>query len=84
MTNLASKLMKYPTALGRMVIVIVNNIYCLPTYVVWMTLLIPLKHLHPDAYYKIEGLFFHWLLAVVSMWSYTAGYDIVELGDDTI
>lgn len=47
-----------------------------------MTLLLPVKRYHPDLYYKIEGLFFHWLLALVAMWSYTAGYDVVELGDD--
>lgn len=80
--NLAAKLLKYPTAIGRMAIVIINNVYCIPTYVVWMTMLMPLKCLQPDIYYKIEGVFFHWLLAVVSMWSYSAGYDIVECGDD--
>ncbi|XP_055376139.1 acyl-CoA:lysophosphatidylglycerol acyltransferase 1-like isoform X2 [Condylostylus longicornis] len=80
--NLAEKLLKYPTAIGRFCFVIINNIYCIPTYVVWMGLLLPLKRLNPDAYYKIEGLLFHWLLAVVSLWSYTAGYNIVEVGDD--
>ena len=52
-----------------------NNVYCIPTYVIWMGLLIPLKRINPDYYYKIEGIFFHWLLAIVSMWSYSAGYD---------
>lgn len=47
-----------------------------------MVMLLPLKRYHPDGYYKIEGLFFHWLLAVVSCWSWSAGYDVVELGDD--
>lgn len=45
-------------------------------------LLLPIKRCHPDVYYKMEGLFFHWLLSVVAMWSWTAGYDVVELGDD--
>lgn len=40
-----------------------------------MTLLLPVKRYQPDLYYKIEGLFFHWLLSLVAMWSYTAGYD---------
>ncbi|KAL1138409.1 hypothetical protein AAG570_008473 [Ranatra chinensis] len=42
----------------------------------------PLKYYKPDLYWKIEGTFFHWLLAMVSMWSWSAGYDIVEMGDD--
>lgn len=66
----------------RTMFVIVNNMYCIPTYVVWMVMIFPLKRYHPDLYWKIEGHFFHWLLAMVSMWSWSAGYDIVELGDD--
>lgn len=100
------KLYKYPRAFVRSVFIIVNNLYAIPTYVIWMVLLLPLKKYHPDGYYKIEGLFFHWLLAgkkkissinsvsvfnfnfflllfkVVSFWSWSAGYDVVELGDD--
>lgn len=66
----------------RTCFVILNNMYCIPTYVVWMVLIFPLKRYHPELYWKIEGHFFHWLLAMVSMWSWSAGYDIVELGDD--
>lgn len=40
-----------------------------------MFLLLPLRKLHPDTYYWIEGKLFHWLLANVAMWSYMAGYD---------
>jgi lysophosphatidylglycerol acyltransferase 1 len=40
-----------------------------------MFLLLPLRKLHPNTYYWIEGKLFHWLLANVAMWSYTAGYD---------
>lgn len=77
-----TRLIRYPTALGRIIIIIMNNIYCIPTYVIWMIILTPLKCINSKAYYKIEGLFFHWLLAIVALWSYTAGYDIVETGDD--
>lgn len=66
----------------RIVFVILNNIYCIPTYCIWMLIFAPLKRYHPDLYWKIEGTFFHWLLAMVSMWSWSAGYDVVELGDD--
>ncbi|XP_054261392.1 acyl-CoA:lysophosphatidylglycerol acyltransferase 1-like isoform X3 [Macrosteles quadrilineatus] len=66
----------------RTVFVLLNNIYCIPTYAVWMLVLLPLKRYNPELYWKIEGTFFHWLLAMVSMWSWSAGYDIVEVGDD--
>lgn len=66
----------------RIVFVILNNIYTVPTHCLWMLMLQPFKHLHPDFYWKVEGILFHWLLAMVSMWSWSAGYDIVEVGDD--
>lgn len=81
-SGLISEVIKYPRALFRTVFVIVNNIYCVPTYLIWMFLLLPLKKIHESYYYKIEGILFHWLLANVTMWSYTAGYDLVEMGDD--
>ncbi|XP_055636232.1 acyl-CoA:lysophosphatidylglycerol acyltransferase 1-like [Toxorhynchites rutilus septentrionalis] len=80
--GLVCDVIKYPRALFRTVFVIVNNIYCVPTYLIWMFLLLPLKKIHEKYYYRIEGVLFHWLLANVTMWSATAGYDLVELGDD--
>lgn len=59
----------------RVVFVVLNNVYCIPTYCVWMLMLLPLRKLYPPLYWKMEGLFFHWLLAMVTMWSWTAGYD---------
>lgn len=38
-------------------------------------MLYPVKRCHPELYWRIEGLFFHWLLAMVAMWSWSAGYD---------
>ncbi|XP_063238581.1 acyl-CoA:lysophosphatidylglycerol acyltransferase 1-like [Bacillus rossius redtenbacheri] len=66
----------------RVALIILNNVYCIPTYVVWMVMILPLKRYHPELYWRIEGHFFHWLLAMVSMWSWSAGYDVVEVGDD--
>lgn len=77
----SSEVIKYPRALFRTVFVIVNNIYCVPTYLIWMFLLLPLKKVHESYYYKIEGVLFHWLLANVTMWSYTAGYDSKRGGE---
>ncbi|KAF6204562.1 hypothetical protein GE061_018722 [Apolygus lucorum] len=66
----------------RICFVILNNIYSIPTYCVWMFMFQPIRYYKPNIYWKIEGTFFHWLLAMVSMWSWSAGYDIVEMGDD--
>lgn len=75
-------IIKYPRAILRLLFVILNNIYCIPTYLIWIFLLLPLRKLHPDTFYWIEGKLFHWLIANVAMWGYSAGYDIVEVGDD--
>lgn len=66
----------------RILLVILNNIYCIPTYFIWMLTLQPLRWISPRLYWKIEGKFFHWLLAMVSMWSWSAGYSLSEAGDD--
>lgn len=68
--------------LVRALFVIVNNMYCIPTACIWILFLQPVRFYKPELYWKIEGTFFHWLLAMVSMWSWTAGYDVVEVGDD--
>ncbi|XP_066583911.1 acyl-CoA:lysophosphatidylglycerol acyltransferase 1-like [Prorops nasuta] len=80
--RIITKLMTFIKCIARTAFVILNNVYCIPTYVVWMTLLFPVKVYQPQVYWRIEGLFFHWLLAMVSMWSWSAGYDIIEQGDD--
>lgn len=66
----------------RFVLIITNNLYCIPTHVVWLVLLTPARKYAPSIYYHIEGLLFSWLLAMVSLWSWSAGYQIVEQGDD--
>ncbi|KAK9693262.1 Acyltransferase C-terminus [Popillia japonica] len=71
-----------PKAIFRLCFILLNNAYCIPTYVMWMILLSPIRKINPDAFWRIEGYFFHWLLAMVSMWSWSAGYDVVEVGDD--
>nr|XP_022899962.1 acyl-CoA:lysophosphatidylglycerol acyltransferase 1-like isoform X1 [Onthophagus taurus] len=71
-----------PKAIFRLCFILVNNAYCIPTYVIWMIMLSPIRRFNPDTFWRIEGYFFHWLLAMVSMWSWSAGYDVVEVGDD--
>ncbi|XP_018572648.1 acyl-CoA:lysophosphatidylglycerol acyltransferase 1 [Anoplophora glabripennis] len=80
--NLLRNWYTIPKGILRLCFILLNNVYCIPTYVIWMFLLSPLRKVNPDIYWRIEGYFFHWLLAMVSLWSYSAGYDIVEVGDD--
>lgn len=69
------KCIRYPYCALRIVIVILMNIYCLPTYVIWMTTLWPLKYVNPDWFFYIEGIFFDWLCSVVATWPWSAGYE---------
>ncbi|XP_014216519.1 acyl-CoA:lysophosphatidylglycerol acyltransferase 1 [Copidosoma floridanum] len=80
--RLAARLGNYLKCILRIIFVLLNNTYCIPTYLVWMIVLFPMKIYQPSWYWRIEGMFFHWLLAMVSMWTWSAGYDVVELGDD--
>ncbi|XP_014226873.1 acyl-CoA:lysophosphatidylglycerol acyltransferase 1-like isoform X1 [Trichogramma pretiosum] len=82
LVRLMKNILHFLKCLCRVAFVLINNVYCIPTYVIWMMFLLPVKAYHPQTYWRIEGLFFHWLLAMVSMWSWSAGYDVVEQGDD--
>lgn len=73
---------RYVRIVARTTFAVVNNLYCIPAYVLWMMALRLLKPLFAPIYWKIEGLMYHWLLAMVSLWSWTAGYEIVETGDE--
>lgn len=64
-----------PKGFFRLCFILINNAYSIPTYVIWMILLSPLRKINADFYWRIEGYFFHWLLAIVSTWSWSAGYD---------
>lgn len=71
----------YIRAIVRIILIIANNIYCLPTYLVWMTMLWPMKYINSKIYYKVEGMFYHYLLNMVTVWGHSAGYRIQEYGD---
>ncbi|XP_066150526.1 acyl-CoA:lysophosphatidylglycerol acyltransferase 1-like isoform X2 [Euwallacea fornicatus] len=77
-----NNLPKLPRSVLRMCFILINNLYCIPTYVIWMLLLWPLGRVHPHLYWKIEGYLFHWLLAMVASWCDSAGYTVTESGDD--
>ncbi|CAB3240774.1 unnamed protein product [Arctia plantaginis] len=66
---------RYVRIVARTTFAVVNNLYCVPAYVVWMMALRMVKPICKSLYWKLEGLMYHWLLAMVSMWSWTAGYE---------
>ena len=59
----------------RTLLIVLNNLYCIPTYVCWLIILSPLESFNPQLYHEIEGVLFHWLLSMVALWSYSAGYN---------
>nr|CAH0103276.1 unnamed protein product [Daphnia galeata] len=77
-----SKLPIYIWGSIRFFLIIVNNLYCIPTHCLWLITLLPLKWFLPQVYLTLEGFGFQWLLSMVSAWSYTAGYNVIEMGDD--
>ncbi|UYV82980.1 LPGAT1 [Cordylochernes scorpioides] len=67
----------------KLVFVILNNIYCIPTYLVWnWVFFLPLRLLQLPLYHKLEGVLFKWLLCMVSAWSWGSKYYIYEVGDE--
>ncbi len=67
---------------ARVIWVIVNNLYCIPAYFAYLSLAVPLLLISPRLFWRVEEVFFDWLLSMVACWSYTAGYRVVESGDD--
>lgn len=65
----------------RAALVLFNNIYCIPTYLVWMwAILLPFRETR--IYIWIEKILYRHLLLMVGYWSFSAGYTIHEVGDD--
>lgn len=66
----------------RIFICTLNNFYCIPVHMCWVLLLQPIKWASEVTYWFLEGIMFRWLLSMVALWSYSAGYNVVEVGDD--
>ena len=58
----------------RTILIIINNIYVIPMYLVWMVMLLPLRIMCPSVYWYIEGHLFKWMLGMVGNFMWTAGY----------
>lgn len=67
----------------RVICIIIQNIYCVSSYLVlsWI-LLFPICLFNRDLYYRIENHLYNSLLFIVSSWSLAAGIQIVETGDN--
>ncbi|KPJ04622.1 Acyl-CoA:lysophosphatidylglycerol acyltransferase 1 [Papilio xuthus] len=66
---------RYARVAARTAFAVLNNIYCIPAYVVWMMALRLVRPVFAPLYWKVEGMLYHWLLAMVSLWAWTAGYE---------
>ena len=67
--------LKYLKYCLRMAFIITNNIYCIPTHLAWMTFFWPLKRYYITLWLAIESQLYEWLLTMVSIWCYSAGYN---------
>ncbi|XP_029449113.1 acyl-CoA:lysophosphatidylglycerol acyltransferase 1 [Rhinatrema bivittatum] len=66
----------------RFAFMIINNLVAIPSYVLYLIVLQPLRMLDSELFWYIEGVMFKWLLAMVASWGWSAGYRVVEWGDD--
>ncbi|XP_042741571.1 acyl-CoA:lysophosphatidylglycerol acyltransferase 1 isoform X2 [Lagopus leucura] len=69
-------------ALLRFAFMVANNLVAIPSYVLYLIVLQPLRVLDSESFWYIEGVLFKWLLAMVASWGWWAGYTVVEWGDD--
>ena len=53
--------------------VLACNMVCIPTYLCWMALFLPIYLVNPATYWSIEEVMFSWMLSMVSCWSWSAG-----------
>ncbi|XP_034283659.1 acyl-CoA:lysophosphatidylglycerol acyltransferase 1 [Pantherophis guttatus] len=69
-------------ALLRFSFMVANNLVAIPSYIMYMIVLQPLRLLDNKRFWYIEGVLFKWLLAMVASWGWWAGYTVMEWGDD--
>ncbi|XP_067681754.1 acyl-CoA:lysophosphatidylglycerol acyltransferase 1-like isoform X1 [Haliotis asinina] len=74
--------LQYCQYTARFSLILFTNVYAISSYCVWLLLLWPLRVLQPSVYWKLESVLFKGLLAMVTTWFFTAGYKIIESGDE--
>lgn len=67
----------------RLLFVILQNLYHIPTYLffAWI-LLYPIYFVKPRAFMFLENIMYNMCLYTVSSWSWLAGIQVIECGDD--
>ncbi|OXB72435.1 UNVERIFIED_CONTAM: hypothetical protein H355_006489 [Colinus virginianus] len=63
-------------ALLRFAFMVANNLVAIPSYVLYLIVLQPLRVLDSESFWYIEGVLFKWLLAMVASWGWWAGYTV--------
>ena len=58
----------------RFIFVFINNCVAIPSYCLYCILLQPLRIMDSRYFWHIEGIMFKWMLAMVSLWGWVAGY----------
>uniref|UniRef100_UPI00358FD8C8 acyl-CoA:lysophosphatidylglycerol acyltransferase 1 n=1 Tax=Myxine glutinosa TaxID=7769 RepID=UPI00358FD8C8 len=66
----------------RFSFIVLNNAITIPSYLLYLVLLLPLLLFAPDLFWVTEGVMFRWLLAMVASWGWSAGYTVMEWGAD--
>ncbi|KAG8443729.1 hypothetical protein GDO86_009051 [Hymenochirus boettgeri] len=66
----------------RFIFMFVNNMVAIPSYVLYLIALQPVRVIDRKLFWYIEGVMFKWLLAMVASWGWSAGYTVVEWGDN--
>lgn len=66
----------------RFAFMVSNNVVAIPSYFCYVLVLQPLRLLDPLRFWYLEGLLFKWLLGLVASWGWSAGYSVMEWGDD--
>lgn len=61
-------------ALLRFAFMVANNLVAIPSYILYLIMLQPLRMLDSKSFWYIEGVLFKWLLAMVASWGWWAGY----------
>lgn len=74
--------MKKRHILLRLIFIVLNNLYSIPVYLMWMLLIRPLKFIYRPLYYYIEGTLYSWLLEMVAYWIHSNNVHVHETGDD--
>lgn len=84
MQQIVKELFRCLRAIFRVIVITFLILAFCPIYIlyIFMLNLLFLHKLWPRLYWGVEGKLYRWLQAACGYWGYTAGYKIIEYGDD--